>query len=139
VFCCVTFAVVSHSALPLLFIAYLYATMRLYEEAVADARSCHSLYKLLFLRPATMRAMAATRAGATAALSQAMPLLPPGVASELGLDKAEALPRSSWSRALEFYFPWWLSRLLTLFHRRRKKDWNEVLRLTDHNTMDYVR
>lgn len=137
--CCVAYALLSCSALPLLFIAYLYATMRFYEEAVADARSCRSLCKLLFLRPSTMRAIAATRAGATAALSQATPLLPPGVVSELGLDKAEALPRSSWSRTLEFYFPWWLSRLLVLFHRRRKKDWNEVLRLTDHNTMDYVR
>ena len=28
--------------------------------------------------------------------------------------------------------------LLNLFLRRQKKDWNEVLRLNDHNTMDYV-
>lgn len=135
---CLGYALLHRSAVPLAFIAYLYATMRLYEEAVADARSCYSLYKLLFLRPSTMAAMVQKRKAAKAALDAASFSLPDGVASEVKTTHDEALPKTSWRRAFDFYFPWWLSRLLVLFMRRRKKDWNEVLRLEDHNTMDYV-
>lgn len=42
-------------------------------------------------------------------------------------------------RSLDYYFPWWLARLVMLFCRRQKKDWNEVLRLSDHGTMDYIK
>ena len=42
-------------------------------------------------------------------------------------------------RAIDYYFPFLLSRVLLLFLRRQKRDWNEVLRLKDHATMDYVR
>ena len=135
---CLGYALLHRSAVPLAFIAYLYATMRLYEEAVADARSCYSLYKLLFLRPSTMAAMVQKRKAAKAALDAASFSLPDGVASEVKTTHDEALPKTSWRRAFDFYFPWWLSRLLVLFMRRHKKDWNEVLRLEDRNTMDYV-
>ena len=32
---------------------------------------------------------------------------------------------------------WWLARVVQALRRRKKKDWNEVLRLVDLATMDY--
>jgi hypothetical protein len=42
------------------------------------------------------------------------------------------------SRTLDYYFPWWAARLIMLVARRKKRDWNEVLRIKDAATMDYV-
>ena len=123
------------SPYPFLCCGYLYTTMRCYEEGVADARSAFSLFKLLFLTPATMGKMVALRAAAKAAMDPAIALLPTGVADVLAQSADEARP----SRALDYYFPWWVARLIMLVVRRKKKDWNEVLRLNDAATMDYVR
>ena len=123
------------SPYPLLLIPYLYLTMRCYEEAVADARSAYSLYKLLFLTPATMGRMVQLRAAAKAAMDPAIPLLPDGVSDHLHKPADEVRPLST----LDYYFPWWAARLVMLVARRPKKDWNEVLRLSDVPTMDYVR
>ena len=123
---------------PWLPLPYLYITMRCYEEAVADARSCYSLYKLLFLTKATMARMVALRAAAKSAMDPCIAMLPTGVTHHLALPADEAQP-SSYSRVLEYYFPWWIARLLSLVMRRQKRDWNEVLRLNDASTMDYVR
>ena len=62
----VAYAIARRVWWPLLLFVYLYATMRCYEEAVADARSCYSLYKLLLLRPDEMRAMVGLRGEARA-------------------------------------------------------------------------
>ena len=104
-------------------------------EAVADARSAYSLYKLLFLTPATMGRMVQLRAAAKAAMDPAIPLLPDGVSDHLHKPADEVRPLST----LDYYFPWWAARLVMLVARRPKKDWNEVLRLSDVPTMDYVR
>ena len=61
-------------------------------------------------------------------------MLPAGVVDHIALPADEARP----TRALDYYFPWIFARLIMLLARRRKKDWNEVLRLKDHATMDYV-
>jgi len=122
------------SLYPLLTVPYLYVTMRCYEEGVADARSCYSLYKLLFLTPATMAEMVKLRTAAKAAMDPAISSLPDGVLSHVNLPADDARP----TRALDYYFPWWIARLLMLVARRKKRDWNEVLRLNDASTMDYV-
>jgi len=122
------------SPLPPLLLAYLYVTMRCYEEGVADARSCYSLYKLLRLTPKAMRSMVELRTHAKAAIDSTMALLPTGVDQYMTLTADEARP----SRTLDYYFPWWAARLIMLVARRKKRDWNEVLRIKDAATMDYV-
>ena len=114
---------------------YSYVTMRCYEEAVADARSFFSHYKLLLLTPAQMGRMVEQRKAAKIAMDPAVALLAPGVTEHVSLPADDARP----TRALDYYFPWIIARFIMLLARRRKKDWNEVLRLKDHATMDYVR
>ena len=41
--------------------------------------------------------------------------------------------QSPWYSASWYEMPWY-----SFLMRRRKKDWNEILRLNDHNTLDYV-
>ena len=38
----------------------------------------------------------------------------------------------------ESYLPYLLVRPMQFLRRRKKRDWNEVLRLRDYATMDYV-
>ena len=47
----------------------------------------------------------------------------------------EAAPTRS---RLEACLPWFIYRLAIIALRRTKKDWNEVLRLQDYATMDYI-
>uniref|UniRef100_A0A7S2ITC4 Phospholipid/glycerol acyltransferase domain-containing protein n=1 Tax=Haptolina brevifila TaxID=156173 RepID=A0A7S2ITC4_9EUKA len=119
---------------PIASLYYMYVTMRCYEEAVSSARSFYTLYKLLFLLPQTMGRMVELRKDAKAAMDPCLRMLPAGVADHASLSADEARP----TRALDYYFPWIVARIIMLFLRRRKKDWNEVLRLKDHATMDYV-
>ena len=119
---------------PAAFVYYMYVTMRCYEEGVADARSAYTLYKLLLLSPAEMKVLVELRVEAKKAMDPAVSMLPAGVVDHIALPADEARP----TRALDYYFPWILARLIMLLARRRKKDWNEVLRLKDHATMDYV-
>ena len=66
--------------------------------------------------------------------------LPEG--SDTSADKA----KDAWTKRDEnipWYDPYWFDMpwskfLLNFILRRQKKDWNEVLRLNDHNTMNYV-
>ena len=129
----VAYAIARRVWWPLLLFVYLYATMRCYEEAVADARSCYSLYKLLLLRPDEMRAMVGLRGEARAQMLAVVAALPAAAVAHADLTAEEATPRSF----LDFYFPWWLARVVQALRRRKKKDWNEVLRLVDLATMDY--
>ncbi|KAL1527673.1 hypothetical protein AB1Y20_009059 [Prymnesium parvum] len=132
--CCVAAGVLLWSPWPPMLLVYLYLTMRCYEEAVADLRSAYTLYKLLFLTPKTMAAMVERRKAALAELEKSKRHLPPSVGEYINMSFDEALP----TRSLDYYFPWWLARLLMLFYKRQKKDWNEVLRLSDYGTMDYI-
>ena len=119
---------------PAAFVYYMYVTMRCYEEGVADARSAYTLYKLLLLSPAEMKGLVELRVEAKKAMDPAVSMLPAGVVDHIALPADEARP----TRALDYDFPWIFARLIMLLARRRKKDWNEVLRLKDHATMDYV-
>ena len=82
-----------------------------------------------------MARMVTFRAKAKAAMDPTIHLLPQGVADSISQPAEMALPPSG----LRYYFPWWISRLVEVVLRRKKKDWNEVLRLTDVPTMDYAR
>lgn len=124
-------ALLTRSAYPALLLIYFYAALRCYEEAVADARSFVSLQKLLFLSAERMRHMVRLRGDAKKTMQELIGLMPPSALQEVEAEKA--LPISF----LDFYFPWWLARLVQALRRRKKKDWNEVLRLADHGTMDY--
>ena len=161
---CTSAAVLRGSLYPFLPLPYMYFTMRCYEEAVslrppscqlclaitvrspahcsspyhvgqvADARSAYSLYKLLLLSPADMKGIVVLRTAAKTAMDGTTALLPAGVAEHVALAADDARP----TLGIDYYFPWWLARLVLLVARRRKKDWNEVLRLRDVATMDYA-
>ena len=81
-----------------------------------------------------MRRIVVLRTAAKAAMDGTTALLPAGVADHVALAADDARP----TLALDYYFPWWVARLVMLVARRRKKDWNEVLRLRDVATMDYA-
>mmetsp|Transcript_21815 Transcript_21815/g.49157 ORF Transcript_21815/g.49157 Transcript_21815/m.49157 type:complete len:83 (-) Transcript_21815:577-825(-) len=81
-----------------------------------------------------MSAMVERRNAALKQLRACTSLLPAGVLDVVALDEDQAYPE----RRLEYYFPWWLGHLVVIFVRRKKKDWNEVLRLSDYATMDYI-
>lgn len=108
---------------------------RSYESGVSDARSAYTHYKLLLLPNAKMEAMVAARQAATATLVPAMALLNPRVTEEVTMSAHQAAPTRS---RLEACLPWFVYRLAIIALRRTKKDWNEVLRLQDYATMDYV-
>jgi len=80
-----------------------------------------------------MRAMVGLRGEARAQMLAVVAALPAAAVAHADLTAEEATPRSF----LDFYFPWWLARVVQALRRRKKKDWNEVLRLVDLATMDY--
>jgi len=131
--CCMGAGLFWRTPWPPSLLLYLYVTMRCYEEGVADMRSAYTMYKLLFLTPKTMATMVELRKAALVHLEGAISQLPATVGEVTKLTFDEALP----TRSLNFYFPWWLAQIIRLFGRRTKKDWNEVLRLSDYGTMDY--
>lgn len=89
--------------LPML-ILYLYPTMRFYEEGVADARSCYTLFKLLFLTRATMSAMVERRSAAVKQLERCIRLLPAGQQNALRVLRAPFSLSLIVSDALPFLF-----------------------------------
>lgn len=68
-------------------------------------------------------------------MEPAMALLPAGVIEHVALHRDNALPKAGLDYS--YYCPWLVVRLLSLLVRRRKRDWNEVLRINDIGTMDY--
>ena len=85
-----------------------------------------------------MKRMVEQRTAAKAAMDPCIAMLPVGVTHHLTLPADDAQP-TTYSRVLEYYFPWWAARAMNLLIRRKKRDWNEVLRLNDASTMDYTR
>ena len=118
----------------------LWLTIRFYEDGVAAARSFYSLYKLLFLYKTTMEKMRSMRKECKRLVTKMSSKLPEG--SDTSADKA----KDAWTKRDEnipWYDPYWFDMpwskfLLNFILRRQKKDWNEVLRFNDHNTMNYV-
>mmetsp|Transcript_12986 Transcript_12986/g.25197 ORF Transcript_12986/g.25197 Transcript_12986/m.25197 type:complete len:532 (-) Transcript_12986:899-2494(-) len=115
-------------------LAYLWLTMRLYEEAVASARSICGIYRLMTMSDNNLQTLLRLRTQAKIHVLQGVSLFPQSSADRIfeecednvfedKTDEDRGRPR------------WW-----TNFNpmRRRKKDWNELLRLADHATMDYV-
>ncbi|GBG31449.1 Glycerol-3-phosphate O-acyltransferase 1 [Hondaea fermentalgiana] len=128
-----TMGVLFNVAAPVVFL-YLWLTMRLYEEAVASARSICGIYRLMVISGRDLRKLLALRLRAKWHVLQAVSLFPKSSADrimeECGDDVYADKSTEDVGRPR-----WW-----TNFNpmRRRKKDWNEVLRLMDHATMDYV-
>jgi glycerol-3-phosphate O-acyltransferase/dihydroxyacetone phosphate acyltransferase len=130
-------AFLSSIAVPLLFqrsfwIAYVwgFVTLRLYEEMVAAGRSLYTHFKFHYLYEETLAEMLRTRRVAAQALRDiAQEKFDPKAVPESFFKSPLLLGRDTVIRV----WPWenWA---LT---RRKKKDWNETLRLHDHNTMDY--
>lgn len=107
---------------PVLAVAYLNVALRCYEEGFACARSARTLATLLVLPDATLRELIESRALTRAALDSAMGLLDAPLRARLAKAPQEARAAAPFAA----------------FFRRRKRDWNELLRLRDHATMDYV-
>jgi len=111
---CAALALALSSVYPVLCVAGLYATMVCYEAGLTHARSAITHAHLLLLPRGTMPELVAQRALAKAALDATMGWFDPAVLERLATPHNEA--------AL----------------RRPPRDWNTVLRLHDHVTMDYV-
>lgn len=113
-------------------IVYLWSavTIRLYEEFVASGRSLYTHFKFYYLYEQTLAEMLRRRRIAVQALREL---------SEERLDKMQVpdyyfdSPLVLGRETVIRVWPWenWS------IARRKKKDWNETLRLHDHNTMDY--
>lgn len=129
---------------------YLLITLRLYEEGVASARSFYSLHKLLFIYKSTMVQMQQLRKEAKEQVDVVVELglLPESAitgkctdSGKTGTSGSKGSPGVSKGRVEGLLVepimmaPFWKN-----FNplRRRKKDWNEILRLNDSNTMNYV-
>lgn len=136
---CAMLGVVSGIKLAAAVFTYLLVTARLYEEIVAAARSCYSLLKLMVLPRATMQEMQDGRRAASATVAMhegSLPESAKGVARR-ALEAESNGGRLAWYSMRWFEWPWY-STLISLVLRRRKQDWNEILRLRDHGTMDYI-
>ena len=128
---CLVLGVLSGRYAPLTY-AGLWLTLRAYEEAVASTRSLYTHFKFLYLYPSTLAGMLAARRKALDLLHafsderMDRKRVPESV---LRLEADERQGKMSVIRV----WPWenW-----SLF-RRRKKDWNELLRVQDFNTADY--
>jgi len=131
---CVVASAVLLSWKPAAVILYFAFMIRSYESGVSDARSAYTHYKLLLLPAERMTAMVQLRNGATAAVDEAMVLLDAAVREEVAVPGGAAPTRGK----LERWLPWFIYRLAIIVLRRPKKDWNEVLRLQDYATMDYI-
>ena len=124
---------------PLLMPFAFYLTIRFYEDGVASARSFFTLWKLLFLYKSNMDKLRGMRRECKQLISKLAKKLPK--TANIADGAAEVITEA------DVNIPWYSTKwyewtytnfLLNLFLRRQKKDWNEVLRLNDHNTMDYV-
>ena len=119
----------------------LWLTIRFYEDGIAAARDFYSLYKLLFLYKSTMEKMRSMRKECKLLVTK-MSLK----SVEIKRNKSADLAKDRWTKRDEnipWYDPYWFDMpwtkfLLNFILRRQKKDWNEVLRFNDHNTMNYV-
>jgi glycerol-3-phosphate O-acyltransferase/dihydroxyacetone phosphate acyltransferase len=130
-------AFLSLVAVPFIFhrsfwIVYIWSflTIRLYEELVAAGRSLYTHFKFHYLYETTLADMLRLRRIAATSLR------------ELAQEKFDpkSVPESFFKSPLELgretvirVWPWENWHIA----RRKKKDWNETLRLHDHNTMDY--
>lgn len=118
----------------------LYLTIRFYEDGVASARSFYTLWKLLFLYKSTMAKLRSMRRECKALVAKMASRLPESAAGaaakgeEVVNEKDKDIPWYS----LKWYEWTFTTFLYNLVMRRQKKDWNEVLRLNDHNTLNYV-
>ena len=119
-------------------VLWIVLTLRSYETAVAYSRSLYSLFKLMFLYDRTFDTMLLCRRDVNELVLEASAMLP---------DSAKELPQTPvWatgappaagasSAAPALHPPQWT--VFDFFFRRQKKDWNEVLRMEDINTLSY--
>lgn len=118
---------------PIFVVGYLWLTMRLYEEFVACVRSIFGLFRLSQIEHENLSVIMKERGKTVELVQKCLQLFPRDIASKILLESGEDVTR--WDVA-EMQRESNLKNF-NLF-RRRKKDWNEVLRLSDYCTMDYV-
>ena len=115
-------------------LAYLWLTMRLFEDGMASARSICGIYLLGRLSNERLDAVLKLRAQAKTICNEALPLFPKSSAESILQECGDDVYLNN---AQDFdKLPRWWTNFNPL--RRRKKDWNELLRLSDYCTMDYV-
>ena len=119
---------------------WLALTVRFYESGLASARSFYTLWKLLFLYESTMTRLRKMRRECKALVEKMSKKLPPA-ALHAADDAAETFYEKT--KNLPWYSLWWYEWTFARFlwqslMRREKKDWNELLRFNDYNTMNYV-
>jgi len=114
---------------------YLWLTMRLYEEAVASARSIFGIFRITMVSDDVLRQMIDLRKQAENDVLIGAALFPRSSAERIKEECGDNIYDNKTDEDINKRPRWW-----TNFDpmRRRKKDWNELLRLSDYCTMDYV-
>ncbi len=113
-------------------------TVRFYESGLASARSMYTLFKLFFLWKSTMQRFLKMRRECKGLVDKIANRLPPSA-----LHAADDAKDDDSFKAIPWYsirwFEWtYIQFAYKAIMRREKKDWNELLRFNDYNTMDYV-
>lgn len=128
---CVSFAPLY--LLPILY-GYLWLMLRLYEEGVASGRSIFGIHRLMTISQEKLNTIIETREETRKCLLNTVKFFPLNAAGrikkycndDVNIDETlRAFPKRKWPGNFSLL-------------RRRKKDWNEILRLKDHCTMDYI-
>jgi glycerol-3-phosphate O-acyltransferase/dihydroxyacetone phosphate acyltransferase len=122
---CVVLSVLAGRKTPYVMIL-LWFTLRFYEEAMASSRSLYSHFKFLYLYPQTLNRLLVLRSVAV--------VLVDGISKDLF--NPAALPVRGIESGHSTVFRPWFWEHWSIFGRK-KKDWNEILRVHDFGTMDY--
>jgi len=114
-------------------LAWLFFNLRVYEEAMASTRSCNSLFKFIFLTQKTLDTMINLRKEAENEVKESAIHLPMSATNVIKLHSKTL--KSHPSSFLKRHSFW------NIFKnplKRQKSDWNEILRVDDHSSMDYT-
>ena len=113
-------------------------TVRFYESGLASLRSLYTLQKLFGLYKSTMQRLLKMRRECKILVDKISSRLPESAHNVADDAKdAESFKNIPWYSLR--WFEWtYLQFVYKTITRREKKDWNELLRLNDYNTMNYV-
>mmetsp|Transcript_11099 Transcript_11099/g.12705 ORF Transcript_11099/g.12705 Transcript_11099/m.12705 type:complete len:517 (-) Transcript_11099:631-2181(-) len=114
--------------------AYLFAIMRLYEENVANIRSICGVVRLRMISDNSLKEILELRTATKGAVLKVVKLFPKYDAEGIRNDNGDNVYEDK-SKELLDPPKWWYN--FSPF-RRRKKDWNELLRFSDYCTRNYV-
>lgn len=122
--------------LPSLILLYLWLTLRLYEELVSCARSILGITYLYLLPEEKLKVILSERKKGREALTRCLPLFADDKAKEIQSELGFNVKEREIGINVAVRRGWWILNFNPF--RRQKKDWNEMLRLADFCSMDYI-